>query len=456
MEPNTTELARAQALLQARAGETEVELRLDATKRACELLGDVHTSAPAITVTGTNGKTSTVRMIDALIRAHDLRVGRFSSPHLQDLTERFSVDGEPVSAEKFVEIVDDIQPVLQVVDRELAEQNRPPLTFFEALTVVAFAIFADAPVDVMVLEVGMGGEWDSTNVADAQVCVFTPVSLDHQAYLGDTVEDIARTKAGILNRTVDPSPAPNPIAVVSAQVPEVEDVLAGEFSDRGVESRWLGHQFGLQSRLNAVDGQVIHVRTQLGDYPDLFLPLHGEHQAVNAAVALAAVEAFLATEDKPLNADVVGEGFNAMTSPGRMEILRADPTVIVDGAHNPDAAKTVADTVADAFDFPEVVAVVAMYADKDPHGVLEHVHRFARRVVVTQVLSPRAMDREELAEAAQEWWDPDDVIVERDMNTALMKALDLAMEEPGTGIVVTGSLSTVGEARTLLGRTDVS
>lgn len=452
----TSELARAQALLQARAGETEVELRLDATRRACELLGDIHTSAPVITVTGTNGKTSTVRMVDTLIRAHDLRTGRFSSPHMQDLTERFSVDGEPVNAERFVEIVDDIQPVLYIVDQELAQSDRPPLTFFEALTVVAFAIFADAPVDVMILEVGMGGEWDSTNVADAQVCVFTPVSLDHQQFLGDTVEEIARTKAGILNRTVDPSPAPHPVAVVGPQVPEVEDVFASEFADRGVESRWLGREFGLQSRVNAVDGQVIHVRTQLEDYPDLFLPLHGEHQAVNATVALAAVEAFLGTEDKPLNVDVVGEGMSAVTSPGRIEILRSEPTVIVDGAHNAHAAQVLAETVGDAFDFAEVVAVVAMYADKDPHGVFEHLSRFARRVIVTQVQSPRAMGADELAHAASEWWEADDVLVENDMNSALMKALDLALDESGTGVVVTGSLSTVGEARTLLGRKEQS
>ena len=286
--------------------------------------------------------------------------------------------------------------------------------------------------------------------------MFTPVSLDHQQFLGDTVEEIARTKAGILNRTVDPSPAPHPVAVMAPQVPEVEEVFASEFSGRGTQSTWLGREFGLQNRVNAVDGQVIHVRTQLGDYPDLFLPLHGEHQAVNAAVALAAVEAFLGTEDKPLNADVVGEGMSAVTSPGRVEVLRSEPTVIVDGAHNAHAAQVLAETMSDAFDFSEVVAVVAMYADKDPHGLFEHIHRFAGRVIVTHVQSPRAMDAEQLAHAAREWWDADDVYVESDMNSALMKALDLALDESGTGVVVTGSLSTVGEARTLLGRKEQS
>lgn len=452
------DLARAQASLQARAGETQVELRLDATRRACELLGDIHTSGPVITVTGTNGKTSTTRMIDALIRAHGLRTGRFTSPHLQHLTERFAVDGQPVSAETFVRIVDEIEPVLEIVDAELAEADRPPLTFFEALTVVAFAIFADAPVDVMVLEVGMGGQWDSTNVADAQVCVFTPISLDHQKLLGDTVEEIAATKAGILDRTVDPSPAPEPIAVVGKQSAAATSVLEHQFATRGVEARWMGRQFGVENITVAVDGQLVHLRTAWGDYPDVFLPVHGGHQAANAAVALAAVEALLASEDAPLNAEVVGEGLNDVTSPGRLEILRSEPTVLVDGAHNPHGAAALADALGESFDFRAVVAVVAMFADKDPHGVLEHVHRFASRVVVTRTLNPRAMDVDVLREAAAGWWDEDDVFVEKDMNAALMRAIDLAMDdgEPGVGIVVTGSLSTVAEARTLLGRNEAS
>lgn len=451
--PDSLAFARAVALLQARAGETEVELRLDATGRACALLGDIHTFAPVITVTGTNGKTSTVRMIDALIRAHGLRTGRFTSPHMQSVTERFAVDGQPVTREKFTQIVTDIQPILQMVDAELTQQGRPALTFFEALTVVAFAVFADAPVDVMVLEVGMGGQWDSTNVADAQVCVFTPISLDHQKFLGDTVEEIAATKAGILERTVDPSPAPSPVAVVGQQVPEVAAVLARECTDRGVEARVLGEHFGLQRRVLAVDGQMIDVRTALGEYSDLFLPLHGEHQALNATVAIAAVEAFLASADAPLNAELVGDGLSDVTSPGRVEILRSEPTIVVDGAHNPHGAQVLATTLADAFDFTDVVAVVAMYADKDPHGLLEYVHRFASRVVVAQVQSARAMDVQDLASAAREWWEPDAVIAQPNLNAALMKAIDLTLDaQPGVGIVVTGSLSTVAEARTLLGK----
>jgi dihydrofolate synthase/folylpolyglutamate synthase len=454
-EPGEAELVRVLTALQARAGETQVELRLDATRRACELLGDIHTAAPAITVTGTNGKTTTVRMVESLLAAADIRVGRFSSPHLHKLTERISVDGAPVADADFVRIYDEVEPYLLIVDGELAEAARPPLTYFEVLTILAFAVFADTPVDVYVLEVGMGGQWDSTNVADAQVCGFTPIGLDHMQFLGDTVTEIAATKAGILDRTVDPSPAPEPVAVIGRQDEEATAELARQVSARGVESAWLGRDFELADRQRAVDGQLITIRTTHGVYEDIFLPLHGEHQAENAAVALAIVERFL-TVDQPLDLELVGRGFAQVTSPGRVETVRADPTIIVDGAHNPQAAAVLAETLEEAFDFRRVVAVVAMFADKDPHGVLEYVHRFADTVVVTAALNPRALPADELAVFAAEWWDEDDIVVAGNMNEALMRALDIvaADAEPGTGIVVTGSLATVAEARTLLGKAD--
>ena len=454
-EPGAAELVRVLTALQARAGETQVELRLDATRRACELLGDIHTAAPAITVTGTNGKTTTVRMVESLLAAADIRVGRFSSPHLHKLTERISVDGAPVADADFVRIYDEVEPYLLIVDGELAEAARPPLTYFEVLTILAFAVFADTPVDVYVLEVGMGGQWDSTNVADAQVCGFTPIGLDHMQFLGDTVTEIAATKAGILDRTVDPSPAPEPVAVIGRQDEEATAELARQVSARGVESAWLGRDFELADRQRAVDGQLITIRTTHGVYEDIFLPLHGAHQAENAAVALAIVERFL-TVDQPLDLELVGRGFAQVASPGRVETVRADPTIIVDGAHNPQAAAVLAETLEEAFDVRRVVAVVGMLADKDPHGVLEYVHRFADTVVVTAALNPRALPADELAVFAAEWWDEDDIVVARNMNEALMRALDIvaADAEPGTGIVVTGSLATVAEARTLLGKAD--
>ena len=455
----TGELARVYAALLARAGETQVELRLDATRRACELLGDIHMAAPAIMLTGTNGKTSTARMVDALLSAHNLRVGRFTSPHLTHVTERISVDGEEVGHATFARVYDEIEPVLALVDQGLADEGRPGLTFFEALTVLALAVFADAPVDAMVLEVGMGGEWDSTNVVDARVCGFTAVGLDHQRFLGDTVAEIAATKAGILNRTVDPTPEPEPLVIIARQ-PE-EDALAvltEQVTSRGLQG-WVEDQgFGVVERTLAVDGQMVSLRGIGGDYPDLFLPLHGEHQAHNAATAVALAEAFLTGGDRPLAEDAVGEAFSSLTSPGRLEVLKSEPTVLVDGAHNPAGAAALAQTMDEAFDLTDVTVVLGMFADKDPHGVLEYVHRFADRVIVTQTLSERAMDTDDLAAAAEEWFDADDVTVAATVKDALMRALDLADtaeaaagERARAGIVVTGSLLTVAEARILMG-----
>ncbi|MCF2588302.1 bifunctional folylpolyglutamate synthase/dihydrofolate synthase [Brevibacterium sp. UCMA 11752] len=453
-EKSQSQLVRVYAALLARAGETQIEVRLDATRRACELLGDIHQAAPVITVTGTNGKTSTARMIDSIVSAHDLRVGRFTSPHLHSVTERISVDGGPVAAETFVRIHDEISPVLDLVDAELVAEGRGKLTFFEALTILAFAVFADAPVDVVVTEVGMGGEWDSTNVADAQVCVFTKIGLDHQQFLGDTLTEIATTKAGILNRSLDPSPAPNPVAVIAAQTEEAQTALDAEVERRQTLALTEDRSFRLLDRTRAVDGQLITVQGVRDVYTDIFLPLHGIHQAHNAAVALVAAEAFLSDEDKPLVLDTVAEGLSRVTSPGRAELVRTGPAVVVDGAHNPDAAHVLADTITEAFDFDYTVMVLAMFADKDILGVLEEFHRSADVFVVSQALNSRALDAHELAEAVREWVDEDSVIETPDLNAALMKAIDLANNSGATspGIVVTGSLHTVAEARLLLGK----
>ena len=457
-ETAKAELARVYALLLARAGETQVELRLDATRRACEVLGDIHTAAPTITVTGTNGKTSTARMLDSLITAHDLRVGRFTSPHMHLVTERISVDGAPVDIPTFVRIYDEIAPYLDIIDAQLESEDRPKLTYFEALTVLAFAVFADAPVDVVITEVGMGGQWDSTNVADAQVCVFTKIGLDHQAFLGGTIEAIAATKAGVLDRSVDPSPAPEPVAVTAVQDEAAQTVLDSEAERREIALVAEDRDFRLLDRQRAVDGQLITVQGRRDVYADVFVPLHGSHQAHNAAVAVVAAEAFLGTEDKPLNQETVAEGLAQVTSPGRAELVRTGPSVVVDGAHNPDAAHVLAETLDEAFDFDYVVMVLAMLGDKDVDGVLEELHRSADVFVVSETLSARALPVDKLAEAAREWVDEDSVIVTSDINAALMKAIDLAtgVAAKSPGIVVTGSLYTVAEARLLLGKGEES
>ncbi|HLS33968.1 MAG TPA: cyanophycin synthetase, partial [Brevibacterium sp.] len=282
--------------------------------------------------------------------------------------------------------------------------------------------------------------------------------------LGPTAADIARTKAGILDRTVDPTPEPEPLALIADQ-PEEEAlaVLADEVARRGIRAWSEGQGYGVLDRTLAVDGQMVTLRGIGGDYPEMFLPLHGAHQAHNAATAVAMTEAFLTGGDRPLAEETVGEALSAMTSPGRLEVLKAEPTVLVDGAHNPAGARVLADALDEAFELTDVTVVLAMFADKDPHGLLEHVGRFADRVIVTQTLSDRAMDATDLAVAAAEWFDEDDVIVRPTVKDALERALDLADvaeaaagERARAGIVVTGSVLTVAEVRVLMGRDGVA
>lgn len=446
-----SELREVYAELLARQPENQIEVRLDATRRAVELLGNVHTAAPVIHIAGTNGKSSTARMIDSLLTAHDLRVGRFTSPHLSSVTERISVDSEPVSEQDFVRIYREIEPYLQMVDAELAREGRARLTFFEALTVLAFAIFADAPVDVVVLEAGLGGEWDATNVADGQVCVFTPIAVDHAALLGDTPAQIARTKAGILDRHTAEGPAP--LVAVGEQPEEALAALAERIESAGLTAVYAGTGFGLLARERAVDGQLISVQTAAGRYEDLLLPVHGVHQAGNAALAIAAVELFLTGGDRALDREVVGNGLAAVTTPGRLEVVRRAPTVVLDAAHNPSGAAGLAAALGDAFHFSTTIGVLAVFRDKDVHGLLGSLVEAFDRVIVTRSLSPRALQPAELEELALQWWDDENVTAEPDMEAAIVRAVHEAQatgDEAGAGIVVTGSVSTVAEARALL------
>nr|WP_307803142.1 folylpolyglutamate synthase/dihydrofolate synthase family protein [Frigoribacterium sp. PvP032] len=426
--------------LLARVGESAPEPRLSATRRAVELLGDPQRAYPVIHITGTNGKTSTSRMIESVLRAHGLRTGLMTSPHLVRLNERIVVDGEPISDERLVANWDDIQPYLTMVDTELAAAGEPTLTFFEALTALAFACFADAPADVVVLEVGMGGEWDSTNVADGQVAVFTPIALDHQARLGSTVEAIARTKAGIVK--------PAASVVSAAQLPEALAELqrAAELTESSLAVE--GVAFGVESTTVAVGGQVVTIRGVAGRYEDLLLPLFGDHQAQNAAVAVAAVESFLGSGSQALDHDVLAEGLAAATSPGRLQIVANEPTILVDAAHNPHGARALAKAIDDYFQFGRVVAVLSVLADKDAAGIVRALSGTVDQFVVTQSGSDRSVDADELAAVAVGVVGAARVVVETDLVSALRTARDLADEaegdEPG-GVVVTGSITLVGD-----------
>jgi dihydrofolate synthase/folylpolyglutamate synthase len=428
----------AYAELLARVGEAAPQPRLEATRRAVELLGDPQRSAPVVHITGTNGKTSTSRMIESLLRASGLKTGLLTSPHLVRVTERIMIEGRPVSDEAFARNWDDIRPYLLMVDAELIAAGEPPLSFFEALTALAFAIFADAPVDVMVLEVGMGGEWDSTNVADGQVAVFTPIALDHVERLGRTIAEIARTKAGIIKPAASVVTAIQPIEALD----ELREAAEHDEATVAVERV----DFALEATTVAVGGQVIDVRGRAGEYRGLYLPLYGDHQAQNATLAIAAVESFLGDGTRALDPDVVAEGLATATSPGRLQLVGTEPTVIVDAAHNPHGAAALAAAVSEYFDFDEVTVVLGILREKDAHGIVEELAPFATQFFVTTSASERALPVEELAELVAGVAPRDTVFSFTDAELALASARDWAAAAPRRAVVVTGSITLVGEA----------
>jgi dihydrofolate synthase / folylpolyglutamate synthase len=439
------ELARVEAELGTRLPESQVRPGLDRMRQLVDLLGHPERTYPVIHLTGTNGKTSTARMIDSLLRAFGLRTGRITSPHLVSPTERISLDGEPISAERFVRAYDDLAPYLRLVD----EQQPIPLVYFEVLTAMGYAVFADAPVDVAVVEVGLGGSWDSTNVADGQVAVITPIGLDHQRYLGDTVAQIATEKAGIIK--------PGATAILAAQQSEAVPVLLARAAEVGATVAREGLEFGVLGREVAVGGQQMVLQGLAGEYDEIFLPLFGAHQAGNAACALAAVEAFFGkgADTGPLDADLVRGAFAQVTSPGRLEPVRSAPTVLVDAAHNPHGMAASVAAVGEAFSFRRLVGVVAVLADKDVEGMLTILEPVLDEIVVTQNSSSRRLPADDLATLAVAVFGPDRVTVEIRLDDALETAVQLAEGDgdalAGAGVLVTGSVITAGEARTLLG-----
>jgi dihydrofolate synthase/folylpolyglutamate synthase len=429
------------AELLVRIGEAAPQPRLEPTRKACELLGDPQHSAPVIHITGTNGKTSTSRMIEAILRAAGLKTGLLTSPHLVRVNERIVLDGIPVSNEALVRNWRDIAPYLAIVDAQLVADGEEALSYFEALTVLGFAIFADAPVDVMVLEVGMGGEWDSTNVADGQVAVFTPIALDHQARLGNTIAEIARTKGGIIK--------PAATVVTAMQPLEAMDELrsAAEHDEASMVIEMV--DFALESTTVAVGGQVITVRGRASRYEELFLPLYGDYQGQNAAVAIAAVESFLGGGTVPLSDDVLAEGLAEATSPGRLQLIGIEPTVLVDAAHNPHGARALAGAMTEYFDFTEIAVVIAVLGDKDAHGVFAELAPIATRFHVTRSQSDRATPVDELAAVAHTVAPEESVLRFEEFGDAVGAAREWAAEGPSRAVLITGSITLVGEALAL-------
>ncbi|WP_433828835.1 bifunctional folylpolyglutamate synthase/dihydrofolate synthase [Actinoplanes sp. CA-015351] len=441
----SSEYAEVEAALNER-GFTRMAFDMRKIRDLMDVLGSPQRAYPAIHLTGTNGKTSTARMIDGLLRAHGLHTGRYTSPHLETVRERISLDGDPVTEDRLVTTYHDVAPLAELIDARYPE----PLTYFDMTTAMAYAAFADAPVDIAVVEVGLGGEEDATNVIDAGVCVLTPIGLDHTEWLGDTIEDIAWHKVGIIHSGAT--------VITALQDEDAMRPILERCADMGATLAREGSEFGVVERTQAVGGQVLTLQGLGGIYDEIFLPLFGAHQAQNAALALAAVEAFLgAGPDKQLEADLVREGFSGVDSPGRLERVRSAPTILLDGAHNPHGMAATVKALEEEFTFRHLVVVLAVLGDKDVSGLLDLLEPIAARLVVTQNSSPRSMPVEELSQLAIEIFGEDRVTITQNMPDAIEEAVVLAEDDSsgelsGVGVLITGSVVTVADARRLLKR----
>ena len=428
-----------EAALLARWPETRIAPTLERISALTDILGSPQLTYPTVHVGGTNGKTSTSRMIDSLLFEMGLRTGRFTSPHLESYLERISINGEPINAAELIFSYNDISPYLELMDSKFEN----PISFFEAITALAFTAFAEHPIDVGVIEVGMGGEWDATNVVQAGVSVITPIGLDHMEYLGNTLTEIAKTKGGILK--------PGGFGVLAQQEPEAAIELLRRAAEVGIEVAREGVEYSLTSRAVAVGGQLISVSGLNEPFDDIFLPLHGKHQAANAATALVAVEAFFG--DTALDHDAVRAGFAAVTSPGRCEVVHRDPTILLDAAHNPHGAKALAETISNEFTFDEVIGVVASFGDKDVRGILLELEPIMNEIIVTTNSSPRAMKLSALEKLANEIFGKDRVTAIESLSAAIDQAIKDAkrpLSDDSVGVLITGSVITVGESRAII------
>jgi len=428
------------AQLTSRWPENRVAPSLTRIQAVMDLMGDPQRSVPVIQVAGTNGKGSTAIMIEALLRASGLRVGRFSSPHLSHVRERIVIDGEPITEDRFDEVWGEVKPFVEMVDEQ--KLDGVDLTFFEVITAMAYAAFADAPVDVAVMEVGLGGRWDATSVMEPKVSVVCPIGLDHTHILGNTIAEIAVEKAGIIKE--------GSVAVLSGQDPAAAEVLLARAVEVGAEVKAEGPDFGLLGRQVAVGGQLLRIDTTGGPVNDVFLPLFGEHMARNAALSVAAVEAFLG--GKPLSEEIITEGLASVDAPARLELVKDSPAIVLDTAHNVQAARATIDAVTEAFAFSPMIGVVAMMADKDSTAVLQIFSEQMDEVVITRAAnSPRGRSVEDLASEAEDLWPSGKVHRADRMAEAIEMAATLA-DAAGTyaGVLIAGSVIAAGEARDLL------
>jgi dihydrofolate synthase/folylpolyglutamate synthase len=441
---NPDDQARIEAIekaLLARWPENRIAPTLERISALVDMLGSPQLTYPTIHIGGTNGKTTTSRMIDSLLFEMGLRTGRFTSPHLESYLERICINGQPIDAKELIFSFNDISPYLDLMDAKFDN----PISFFEAITALAFAAFAEHPIDVGVIEVGMGGQWDATNVVDADVSVIMPIGLDHMEYLGNTIAEIATTKAGIIKE--------QGFVVLAQQEPEAAVELLRRAAEVGADVAREGLEYSIDSRAIAVGGQLISITGLRGHYDDIFLPLHGKHQASNAAAALIAVEAFFGEQD--LDIDAVRAGFANVTSPGRCEIIHRDPTIILDAAHNPHGAKAIAETIQSEFTFDDLTGIVAVMADKDALGILQALEPIMNQIIVTTNSTARSMSVSDLEALATQVFGADRVFAQPTLDDAIDKAIKDSvrpLSDETIAILITGSVVTVGQARTAVRR----
>lgn len=421
--------------------ETRIAPTLERIAALSDALGSPQLSYPTIHIAGTNGKTTTTRLIDSLCFELGMRTGRFTSPHLESFLERICINQESISPEGMIATYNDIALYLDMIDSRMPNK----LSFFESMCALAFVAFAEYPVDVGIFECGMGGEWDSTNVINAAVSVITPIGFDHMEYLGDTLEKIAQTKSGIIK--------PNSFAILARQEPEVAQILMHKCAEVDATPIREGVEFAVKSRALAVGGQLVSISGIYGDYDDLFLPLHGAHQAANAATALAAVEAF-AGETK-LDENVVREAFANATSPGRCEVIMRNPTVIIDAAHNPHGAQSLKRTIKEEFDFESIIGVIAPMGDKDVDGIFEELEDVISQVIVSRNTSHRAAPVDELLATAQNIFGSNRAVAVDSLSSAIQTAieqakLENAVNDLNSAVLIAGSVVTAGEARAII------
>ena len=424
--------------LASRWPENKINPSLDRIKLLLDYLGNPQDGLKAIHIAGTNGKTSTSRMIERLLRSLDLRTGLYTSPHLVHPRERISIDGEPISVKNFEEVFSQVEPFLEIVDEKIPGGS---VTFFEVLTAMAFVSFSDTPVDVISLEVGMGGRWDATNVLTPMVSVITPIDLDHQEYLGNTIEKIALEKAGIIKENIP--------VIVSNQSKDAAKIILAKAMENNSPIMREGIELDVLERSVGIGGQQLTIANPYGTHSELFLPLFGKHQASNAAVSLTAVEAFL---DRQIDHDLVQEAFAEFSSPGRLQILKRNPTIVIDAAHNPAGIRATKQGITESFQFNNLILILAFMGDKDVDQILEELKGFAQVVILTQTNSIRALSVVDLAKKVKNISQFATRIESSDNSSEAIKlAMNIAKDLGNSaGIIAIGSVVLAGEIGLLI------